>query len=110
MCERAYKLLTEAGFPAEDIIFDPNILAVATGIEAHADYALDFIRATGWIRKNLPGAHVSGGLSNLSFSFRGNNYVREAMHSLFLKHAVAEGMDMAIIYTSTLLDPETIEP
>ena len=110
VCERAYKLLTEAGFPAEDIIFDPNILAVATGIEAHADYALDFIRATGWIRKNLPGAHVSGGLSNLSFSFRGNNYVREAMHSLFLKHAVAEGMDMAIINPSTLLDPETIEP
>ena len=109
VCERAYNLLTGAGFPAEDIIFDPNILAVATGIEAHADYALDFIRAAGWIRQNLPGAHVSGGLSNLSFSFRGNNYVREAMHSLFLKHAVAEGMDMAIINPSTLLDTDKID-
>lgn len=110
VCERAYRLLTESGFPPEDIIFDPNILAVATGIEEHGDYALDFIRAAGWIRRNLPGAHVSGGLSNLSFSFRGNNYVREAMHSLFLKHATAEGMDFAIINPSTLMDAESIDP
>ncbi|MDE5745834.1 MAG: dihydropteroate synthase, partial [Paramuribaculum sp.] len=109
VCGRAYKLLAGAGFPAEDIIFDPNILAVATGIEEHANYAADFIRAAGWIKKNLPGAHVSGGLSNLSFSFRGNNYVREAMHSLFLSHAVAEGMDMAIINPSTLMDADSIE-
>ena len=108
VCGRAYSLLTEDGFPPEDIIFDPNILAVATGIEEHNDYAKDFIRAAGWIRANLPGAHVSGGLSNLSFSFRGNNYVREAMHALFLRHAVAEGMDMAIVNPSTLLDPDTI--
>lgn len=109
VCERAYRLLTEAGFPQEDIIFDPNILAVATGIEEHADYALDFIRAAGWIRRNLPGAHVSGGLSNLSFSFRGNNYVREAMHSLFLNHAIAEGMDFAIINPSTLMEAHSID-
>ncbi|MDE7452173.1 MAG: dihydropteroate synthase, partial [Paramuribaculum sp.] len=109
VCERAYKLLTGAGFPAEDIVFDPNILAVATGIEEHANYAADFIRAAGWIKKNLPGAHVSGGLSNLSFSFRGNNYVREAMHSLFLNHAIAQGMDMAIINPSTLIEADCIE-
>ncbi len=108
VCERAYRLLTGAGFPAEDIIFDPNILAVATGIEEHADYAADFIRAAGWIRANLPGAHVSGGLSNLSFSFRGNNYVREAMHAVFLRHATAQGMDMAIVNPSTLLNPDTL--
>lgn len=110
VCERSYRLLAGIGFPTEDIIFDPNILAVATGIEAHADYGRDFIRAAGWIRKNLPGAHVSGGLSNLSFSFRGNNYVREAMHSIFLSHAIAEGMDMAIVNPSTLLNVDDIEP
>lgn len=108
VCSRAYTLLTQDGFPAEDIIFDPNILAVATGIEAHSDYAKDFIRAAGWIRANMPGAHVSGGLSNLSFSFRGNNYVREAMHSLFLRHAIGQGMDMAIINPSTLMDADSI--
>lgn len=102
VCERAYRLLTEKiNFPAEDIIFDPNVLSVATGIAEHDRYALDFIRATGWIRKNLPCAHVSGGVSNLSFSFRGNNYIREAMHAVFLYHAIAEGMDMAIVNPAT---------
>lgn len=91
---RAYKLLTENGFPAEDIIFDPNVLSVATGIEEHDGYGIDFIRACGWIKANCPYAKVSGGVSNLSFSFRGNNKVREAMHSVFLYHAIAEGMDM----------------
>ena len=98
VCARAYRLLTEqAGFRPQDIIFDPNVLAVATGIEEHNNYAVDFIRATGWIRRNLPGAHVSGGVSNLSFSFRGNNYLREAMHAVFLYHAIREGMDMGIV-------------
>lgn len=110
VCARAYRLLTESGFPPEDIIFDPNVLAVATGIEEHADYAADFIKAAGWIRRNLPGAHVSGGLSNLSFSFRGNNKVRESMHARFLKHAIAQGMDMAIVNPATLLDPDSIDP
>lgn len=109
VCARAYRLLTESGFPPEDIIFDPNVLAVATGIEEHADYAADFIKAAGWIRNNLPGAHVSGGLSNLSFSFRGNNKVRESMHALFLKHATAQGMDMAIVNPATLLDADSID-
>ncbi len=81
-----------------DIIFDPNILAVATGIPEHDAYAADFIRATEWIRKNLPGAHVSGGVSNLSFSFRGNNYIREAMHAVFLYHAIQAGMDLSLIH------------
>ncbi|MBR5804362.1 MAG: methionine synthase [Bacteroidaceae bacterium] len=102
VCERAYHLLVDKiGFPPEDIIFDPNVLSVATGIAEHDRYALDFIRATGWIRKNLPGAHVSGGVSNLSFSFRGNNYIREAMHAVFLYHAIREGMDMAIVNPAT---------
>ena len=98
VCDRAYHLLVEqAGFPPQDIIFDPNVLAIATGMEEHDNYAVDFIRATRWIRRNLPGAHVSGGVSNLSFSFRGNNYIREAMHAVFLYHAIREGMDMSIV-------------
>ncbi|BDX06113.1 methionine synthase [Planctobacterium marinum] len=103
ICERSYKLLTEkVGFPAEDIIFDPNIFAVATGIEEHNNYAVDFIEATRRIKQNLPHAHVSGGLSNISFSFRGNNPVREAMHSVFLYHAIKAGMDMAIVNAGQL--------
>lgn len=99
---RAYRLLTErVGFNPHDIIFDPNVLAVATGIEEHDSYALDFIRATKWIRTNLPGAHVSGGVSNLSFSFRGNNYIREAMHAVFLYHAIQRGMDFGIVNPAT---------
>lgn len=102
VCERAYRLLVDSvGFNPNDIIFDPNVLAVATGIEEHNNYAVDFINATGWIRKNLPGAHVSGGVSNLSFSFRGNNYIREAMHAVFLYHAIEKGMDMGIVNPST---------
>ena len=102
IAQRAYKLLTEqVGMPAYNIIFDPNVLAVATGIEEHNSYALDFIRATRWIRENLPGAHVSGGVSNLSFSFRGNNYIREAMHAVFLYHAINNGMDFGIVNPST---------
>lgn len=103
ICERSYKLLTEKiGFPPQDIIFDPNIFAVATGIEEHNNYALDFINATRRIRQNLPHAHVSGGLSNVSFSFRGNNPVREAMHSVFLFHAIKAGMDMGIVNAGQL--------
>ena len=102
VCERAYRLLTgQAGLNPHDIIFDPNVLAIATGMEEHDNYAVDFIRATGWIRRNLPGAHVSGGVSNLSFSFRGNNYIREAMHAVFLYHAIREGMDMGIVNPAT---------
>lgn len=102
VCERAYRILTEkVGFRRQDIIFDPNVLAVATGIEEHNNYAVDFIKATGWIRQNLPGAHVSGGVSNLSFSFRGNNYIREAMHAVFLYHAILQGMDMGIVNPGT---------
>lgn len=102
VCERAYRLLVDKiGFNPQDIIFDPNVLAVATGIEEHNNYAVDFINATGWIRKNLPGAHVSGGVSNLSFSFRGNNYIREAMHAVFLYHAIRQGMDMGIVNPAT---------
>ena len=102
VCSRAYRILTEeVGFNPNDIIFDPNVLSIATGIEEHNNYAVDFIRATGWIRKNLPGAHVSGGVSNLSFSFRGNNYIREAMHAVFLYHAIQEGMDMGIVNPGT---------
>lgn len=98
IARRSYRLLTEkVGMNPLDIIFDPNILAVATGIEEHDAYAADFIRATRWIRQNLPGAHVSGGVSNLSFSFRGNNYIREAMHAVFLYHAIQAGMDFAIV-------------
>ena len=102
VCERAYRLLVDrVGFNPQDIIFDPNVLAVATGMDEHNNYAVDFIRATGLIRKNLPGAHVSGGVSNLSFSFRGNNYIREAMHAVFLYHAIREGMDMGIVNPAT---------
>ena len=103
ICERSYKILTEqVGFPAEDIIFDPNIFPVATGMEEHRKNALDFFGATKWIRENLPGAHVSGGVSNVSFSFRGNNPVREAMHSAFLYHAIKNGMDMGIVNPAML--------
>ncbi len=102
ICERAYHLLVDVvGMPPQDIIFDPNILAEATGIEAHDSYAIDFIRATEWIRTHLPGAHVSGGVSNLSFAFRGNNYLREAMHAVFLYHAIKAGMDMGIVNPAT---------
>ena len=102
ICERMYRLLVdEAGFNPCDIIFDPNILAIATGIEEHSGYALAFIEATEWIKKNLPGAKVSGGVSNLSFSFRGNDYLREAMHSVFLYHNIKKGMDMGIVNPST---------
>ena len=102
VCERAYRILVDkVGFAPEDIIFDPNVLAVATGIEEHNNYAVDFIQAAGWIRQNLPGAHVSGGVSNLSFSFRGNNYIREAMHAVFLYHAIQQGMDMGIVNPAT---------
>lgn len=111
VCERAYKLLTEKlKFPPQDIIFDPNILAVATGIEAHNSYAIDFIRATQWIKENLPHAKVSGGVSNLSFAFRGNNTVREAMHVVFLHHAINAGMDMAIVNAGALPVYEEIDP
>ena len=98
VCARAYHLLVDkAGFNPHDIIFDPNILAIATGMPEHDNYAVDFIRAAAWIRQHLPGAHVSGGVSNLSFSFRGNNYLREAMHAVFLYHAIGAGMDMGIV-------------
>ncbi|SHK88184.1 methionine synthase (B12-dependent) [Xylanibacter ruminicola] len=102
IAQRAYKILTEkVGMNPRDIIFDPNVLAIATGMEEHDAYALDFIRATEWIHHNLPGAHVSGGVSNLSFSFRGNNYIREAMHAVFLYHAIQVGMDFGIVNPST---------
>ena len=102
IAERAYKILTEkVGFPPQDIIFDPNILAICTGMKEHNSYAVDFIRATEWIKKHLPGAHVSGGVSNLSFSFRGNNYIREAMHAVFLYHAIQVGMDFGIVNPAT---------
>ena len=102
IARRAYKLLTEkVGMLPQDIIFDPNVLAVATGMEEHDAYAADFIRATEWIHENLPGAHISGGISNLSFSFRGNNYIREAMHAVFLYHAIGKGMDFGIVNPST---------
>jgi 5-methyltetrahydrofolate--homocysteine methyltransferase len=103
ICTRAYQLLTEqVGFPAEDIIFDPNIFAIATGIEEHANYAVDFIEATRWLRQNLPHTHVSGGVSNVSFSFRGNEPVREAIHTVFLYHAIQAGMDMGIVNAGQL--------
>ena len=111
ICERAYRILVdEVGFPPEDIIFDPNILTVATGMEEHNNYAVDFINATRWIKANLPHAKVSGGVSNISFSFRGNNKVREAMHSAFLYHAIAAGMDMGIVNAGMLEVYEEIEP
>lgn len=111
ICARAYKLLTETvGFPAEDIIFDPNIFAVATGIEEHANYAVDFIEATRWIHQNLPRAHISGGVSNVSFSFRGNDAVREAIHTAFLYHAIQAGMDMGIVNAGQLGVYEALDP
>src|SRR5687768_2361863 len=115
ICERAYRILTdEVGFPAEDIIFDPNIFAIATGIEEHDNYAVDFIEATRWIKGNLPGAKISGGVSNVSFSFRGNEPVREAIHTVFLYHAIKAGMDMGIVNAGMVgvyddLDPELKE-
>jgi 5-methyltetrahydrofolate--homocysteine methyltransferase len=111
ICERAYRLLVDVvGFPPEDIIFDPNVLTVATGIEEHNNYAVDFIEATRWIKANLPHAKVSGGVSNISFSFRGNNHVREAMHSAFLYHAIRAGMDMGIVNAGMLEVYEEIAP
>jgi 5-methyltetrahydrofolate--homocysteine methyltransferase len=111
ICERAYRMLVdEVGFPAEDIIFDPNILTVATGMEEHNNYALDFLNATRWIKANLPHAKVSGGVSNISFSFRGNNKVREAMHAAFLYHAIGAGLDMGIVNAGMLEVYEEIEP
>ncbi|MER9502822.1 methionine synthase [Mesorhizobium sp. M0579] len=111
ICTRAYKLLTEqAGFPPEDIVFDPNVFAVATGIEEHDNYGVDFIEATGEITATLPHVHISGGVSNLSFSFRGNEPVREAMHAVFLYHAIQRGMDMGIVNAGQLAVYDTIEP
>ena len=110
ICKRAYTLLTEAGFPAEDVIFDPNIFAIATGIDEHRRYALDFIEAAKAIRAECPGVHISGGLSNLSFSFRGNEPVRRAMHSIFLYHAIPAGLDMAIVNAGQLDVYDTIDP
>ncbi|MBM2711527.1 methionine synthase [Mesorhizobium caraganae] len=111
ICTRAYKLLTEqAGFPPEDIVFDPNVFAVATGIEEHDNYGVDFIEATGEITGTLPHVHISGGVSNLSFSFRGNEPVREAMHAVFLYHAIQRGMDMGIVNAGQLAVYDTIEP
>ena len=111
ICERAYRILIdEVGFPPEDIIFDPNVLTVATGMEEHNNYAVDFINATRWIKQNLPHAKVSGGVSNISFSFRGNNKVREAMHSAFLYHAIGAGMDMGIVNAGMLELYDEIDP
>ncbi len=111
ICARAYRILVEdIGFPPEDIIFDPNVFAIATGIEEHDNYGVDFIEATRWIRQNLPHAHVSGGVSNLSFSFRGNEPVREAMHAVFLYHAIKAGMDMGIVNAGQLAVYDQIDP
>jgi 5-methyltetrahydrofolate--homocysteine methyltransferase len=111
ICKRAYDILVDQlDFPPEDIIFDPNIFAIATGIEEHNNYGVDFIEAARWIRKNLPGAHVSGGVSNLSFSFRGNEAVREAMHSVFLYHAIHAGMDMGIVNAGQMIVYDDIDP
>ena len=111
ICSRAYRLLTnQAGIPPQDIIFDVNVLAIGTGIEEHALYAADFIKAVEWIKNNLPGALTSGGVSNLSFAFRGNNAVREAMHSAFLYHAIKAGLDMAIVNPGMLQIYDDIEP
>lgn len=110
ICSRAYRILVDRiGFNPTDIIFDPNILTVATGMNEHLDYAYDFVRATAWIKQNLPGARVSGGLSNLSFAFRGNNYLRESMHAVFLYHAVQAGMDMAIMNPASALNYDSID-
>src|SRR4030088_2806689 len=111
ICHRAYKILTEqVGYDPQDIIFDPNIFAIATGIEEHNNYGVDFIEATRWIRHNLPHAHISGGVSNLSFSFRGNEPVREAMHSVFLYHAIKAGMDMGIVNAGQMIVYDDIDP
>jgi 5-methyltetrahydrofolate--homocysteine methyltransferase len=112
ICKRAYKHSGRGkrNFPPEDIIFDPNIFAIATGIEEHNNYGVDFIEATRWIRQNLPHAHISGGVSNLSFSFRGNEPVREAMHSVFLYHAIKAGMDMGIVNAGQLIVYDDIDP
>ena len=111
ICQRAYVILTQRlDFPPEDIIFDPNIFAIATGLEEHNNYGVDFIEAARWIRKNLPGAHISGGVSNLSFSFRGNEPVREAMHSVFLYHAIHAGMDMGIVNAGQMIVYDDIDP
>ncbi len=111
ICERAYRILVDrVGFPAEDIIFDPNILAIATGIEEHNHYAVDYIEATRWIKQNLPHTKISGGVSNLSFSFRGNNVIREAIHSVFLFHAIQAGMDMGIVNPGMIQIYDEIEP
>ena len=111
ICGRAYRILTEeVGFPAEDIIFDPNCFALATGIEEHATYGIDFIEACAWIKENLPGAHISGGISNVSFSFRGNNPVREAIHAVFLFHAIKAGLDMGIVNAGALVPYDSIDP
>ena len=111
ICQRAYRILVdEVGFPAEDIIFDPNIFAIATGIEEHDNYAVDFINATRWIKQNLPGAKVSGGVSNVSFSFRGNDPVREAIHTVFLYHAIQAGMDMGIVNAGMVGVYDDLEP
>jgi 5-methyltetrahydrofolate--homocysteine methyltransferase len=111
ICQRAYDILVdEVGFPAEDIIFDPNVFAIATGIEEHANYGVDFIEATRWIKQNLPGALVSGGISNVSFSFRGNNTVREAIHAVFLFHAIEAGLDMGIVNAGALTVYDEIDP
>ena len=110
ICADAYRILTEqVGFPAEDIIFDPNIFAIGTGIDEHANYGVDFIEATRWIRRNLPGAQISGGVSNVSFSFRGNNPVREAIHAVFLYHAIAAGMSMGIVNAGALVVYDQID-
>src|SRR5207237_962487 len=110
ICARVYKLLTQrAEFPANNIIFDPNVLTVATGLDEHRNYAVDFIEATRWIKQNLPGARVSGGVSNISFSFRGNNTVREAMHAAFLYHAIRAGLDMAVVNGGQLAVCDEIE-
>src|SRR5207302_7684746 len=110
ICRRAYELLTQrADFLANDVIFDPNVLTVATGLEEHRNYGVDFIEATRWIKANLPGARVSGGISNVSFSFRGNNTVREAMHAAFLYHAIRAGLDMGIVNAGQLAVYEEIE-
>ncbi|QBX57092.1 methionine synthase [Nocardioides seonyuensis] len=111
ICERAYRILVdEVGFPAEDIIFDPNCFALATGIEEHATYGVDFIEATRWIKQNLPGAQISGGISNVSFSFRGNNPVREAIHAVFLFHAIQAGLSMGIVNAGALVVYDEIDP
>ncbi|WP_347350154.1 methionine synthase [Intrasporangium sp.] len=111
VCARAYRILTEqVGFPPEDIIFDPNVFAVATGIEEHASYGRDFIEATRWIKQHLPGVHVSGGISNVSFSFRGNNPVREAIHAVFLYHAIRAGLDMGIVNAGALAVYDEVDP